>query len=113
MARTKADPSADATQSNTGGPIERQVRANVAALPKLDGARATYAEMAYRLARALDVESEEGVTGLAGASRELREVMALIWKGVPVERASDAVVDGLDQPVGGRPPVPAEVRDKA
>lgn len=83
------------------GPIERQVRADVGELDTLTGARRSYAQMAYRLARALDVDTDE-ITSLSGASRELRAALDEIWKGVRVERPSDRAVAGLDQPHGGR-----------
>lgn len=83
------------------GPIERQVRTDVGELEKLTGARRSYAQMAYRLARALDVDTDE-ITSLSGASRELRAALDEIWKGVRVERPSDREVAGLDQPHGGR-----------
>lgn len=83
------------------GAIERQVRADVAALGPLTGARASYAQVAYRLARALDLDDGEGATGLAGAARELRAALDQVWKGERVGRPSDAQVDGLGSPVGG------------
>lgn len=94
------------------GSIERQVRADVAKLGELDGARTTYAEVAYRLARALDVDDTEGATGLAGAARELRAALDEVWKGVKHGRPSDSVVSGLGTAVGGVvAAVPAPVRD--
>lgn len=91
--------------SESEGPIERQVRKDVQKLGALDGARGTYAEIAYRLARALDVEVDEGATGLAGAARELRAALDAIWAGVRVARASDGLVADLGSPVGGGPSV--------
>lgn len=82
------------------GPIEHQVRADVAALGPLDGARASYAEVAYRLARALDLDSEEGATGLAGAARELRAALTEVWKGVQVERPGDRDIAAMGTAVG-------------
>lgn len=82
------------------GPIEHQVRADIAALGPLDGARASYAEVAYRLARALDADSEEGATGLSGAARELRAALTEVWKGVRVERQGDRDIAAMGQPVG-------------
>lgn len=94
------------------GPIERQVRADIAKLGDLDGARASYAEVAYRLARALDVDDTEGATGLAGAARELRAALDEIWRGVKHARSSDSVVSGLGSAVGGVDPhVSAPVRN--
>lgn len=84
------------------GPIERQVRDDVRALGQLSGSRRSYAEMAYRMARALDADSDE-ITSLSGASRELRGCLVEIWKGVKVERPSDRAVAGLATPHGGRP----------
>lgn len=83
------------------GPIERQVRVDVGELERLTGARRSYAQMAYRLARALDVDTDE-ITSLSGASRELRGCLDEIWKGVHVERPSDRAVAGMDKPHGGR-----------
>lgn len=83
------------------GPIERQVRDDVAELGALSGSRRSYAEMAYRLARALDVDDDE-ISSLSGASRELRGCLGEIWKGVKVERPSDQAVAGLATPHGGR-----------
>jgi hypothetical protein len=79
------------------GPIEQQVTADIAALGTLDGGRATYARVAYRLARALDAEGE--TTGLAGASRELRAALDKIWAGVKRERASDRAAADLGSPI--------------
>lgn len=91
------------TQSEEGsppGPIERQVRADIAQLGPLDGAKATYAEIAYRLARALDVDDGEGATGLSGAARELRAALDAVWKGVRVAVPADRSPDSLGTPVG-------------
>lgn len=82
------------------GPIERQVRVDVGELETLTGARRSYAQMAYRLARALDVDTDE-ITSLSGASRELRAALDEIWKGVRVERPSDRAVAGMATPHGG------------
>lgn len=90
-----------AALGSTVGPIERQVREDVAELGRLTGSRRSYAEMAYRLARALDVEGDE-ISSLSGSSRELRGCLAEIWKGVKVERPSDRAVAGMAEPIGGR-----------
>lgn len=81
------------------GPVERQVRTDVAELDRevLSGQRRTFAEMAYRLARALDADEGE-ITSLSGASRELRSCLTEIWKGVHVERPSDRAVQQLVDP---------------
>ena len=81
------------------GPIEQQVRADVAALGVLDGARGTYARVAYRLARALDAEGEDGATGLAGAAREMRAALDKIWSGVKHARPGDTAAADLGKPV--------------
>ena len=95
------------------GPVEAQVRTDVHALGKLDGARASYAQVAYRLARSLDVEDGEGTVAVAGAARELRAALIEVWKGVRDVRRSDAVVAQLATPVVQRAPVPTAVRDEA
>lgn len=71
------------------GPVEHEVRRSVAALAVLTGTQAAYAQVAYRLARALDIDDSEGITGLSGASRELRAALVEIWKGVKVPKNSD------------------------
>ncbi len=81
------------------GPIEQQVRRDVGALGRLDGARAIYAQVAYRLARALDADDDEGATGLSGAARELRAALDAVWRGVKVERESDRRAANLGRPV--------------
>lgn len=93
------------------GPIEESVRREVAALGRLAGARAAYAQVAYRLARSLDVEDGEGTVAVAGASRELRSALQEIWRGVSNARSSDRLVAQLATPVLTSPPVLTAVRN--
>ena len=86
---------------DAAGPIEATIRSAVAQLEArapLSGAQATYAHLAYRLARQLDQDVDEGSTGLAGISREIRAAMDAIWKGVKVPRDSDSFAEGLATP---------------
>lgn len=79
--------------ADASGPVEHEVRRSVAALGILTGTQAAYSQVAYRLARALDIDDSEGITGLSGASRELRAALVEIWKGVKVPKKSDQLGD--------------------
>lgn len=88
----------DAAEHAGPGAVEASVRAAVADLAALSGVQEVYAQIAFRLARHLDLDADEGSTGIAGVSRELRAALDAIWQGVKHVRPSDALTAGLATP---------------
>ncbi|MCY0943546.1 hypothetical protein [Streptomyces antarcticus] len=77
--------------SPTSGSVERAVRDDVSSLGDLVEMEPSLAEMAYRLAREIDLGGGEDGKQLHQLNRELRQTLVQLWEG----RAADDDDDDL------------------
>lgn len=91
------------------GPIETQVRADIAALGELPGVTRSLAELAYRLAESLDSSDKLEGRELAPVAAQLRATLEAIAEAVGDD--DDPNVAGLSTPIygGGGTSLPAAV----
>ncbi len=95
------------------GPIEAQVREDIAALGDLPGITASLAELAYRLAESLDSSEKLEGRELAPVAAQLRATLEAIAEAVGDD--DDPAIAGLSTPVhgGGGTHLPAAVGNPA
>ena len=93
----------------TAGPIERQVRHDIAGLGDLPGVTSSLAELAYRLAESLDSSDKLEGRELAPVAAQLRATLEAIAEAVGDD--DDPNVAGLSTPIygGGGTALPAAV----
>lgn len=82
------------------GPIEQQVRNDIAGLGDLTGVGPSLAELAYRLAQSLDSSEKLEGRELAPVAAQLRETLKTIAEAVG--EPDDPAITGLSSPVYGR-----------
>lgn len=99
------------TEGEFSGSIERQVRDDIAALGELPGITPSLAQLAYRLADALDSSSKLEGRELAPVAAQLLKTLQAIHEAVGDD--DDPAISGLSTPVhgGGGTSLPAAVGD--